>query len=129
MRTFATFVYVGAFADAFPIPAHGRVLEANIAYDIQIGRLVDTVRCYNNHAILLKNDPAFADSQMNIVGCSILAGPVFAFVDLSSAKNAPYIGVPAAIAFTTGEPDARWHSMFNVNLGFYFKTAPLALSK
>lgn len=122
-------VWVGAFADAFPIAARGRVLEANVAYDIPIGRVIDTIRCYNNHSILLKDDPRFDNSQMNIVGCSVLAGPIFGFIDLISAKNAPYIGTPTAFAFTTGAGDARWHSMFNVNIGFYFKTAPLALSK
>jgi hypothetical protein len=122
-------VYVGAFADAFPIARGGRVLEANVAYDIHVGKLVDTIRCYDNFTTLIKDDAAFEDSRMNTVGCSVLAGPVFAFVDLISAQNAPYIGVPTDIAFVAGEPDPAWHSMFNVNLGFYFRTAPLALAR
>jgi len=52
-----------------------------------------------------------------------------AFVDLISAQNAPYIGVPTDVAFVAGEPDPTWHSMFNVNLGFYFRTSPLALAR
>jgi len=43
----------------------------------------------------------------------------------ASSRSAPYIGTPTAVAFTTGEPDGEWHSMFNVNLGFYFTTHPL----
>jgi hypothetical protein len=122
-------VYVGAFADAYPIARGGRVLEANIAYDFHIGKVVDTIRCYDNFSMLLKDDESFEPSRMNIVGCSVLAGPVFGFVDLISAQNAPYIGVPTDIAFVAGETDPTWHSMFNVNLGFYFRTSPLALAR
>jgi hypothetical protein len=121
-------VYVGAFADAYPIAKSGRVLSANVAYDIHVGRVIDSIRCYDNYSVLIKDQASFEDSRMNSLGCSVLAGPVFAFVDWIAAQNAPYLGVPTATAFTTGEPDPRWHSMFNVNLGFYFKTAPLALS-
>lgn len=122
-------VFIGAFADAYPIARNGRVLEANIAYDIHVGRVVDTVRCYDNFSMLVKSDDAFEDSRMNVLGCSVTAGPIFGFVDLISAQNAPYIGVPTNIAFVAGEPNPRWHSMFNVNVGFYFKTAPLSLSR
>jgi hypothetical protein len=121
-------VYVGAFADAYPIAKGGRVLSANVAYDIHVGRVIDSIRCYDNYSVLIKDQASFEDSRMNSLGCSVLAGPVFAFVDWIAAQNAPYLGVPTATAFTAGEPDPRWHSMFNVNLGFYFKTAPLALS-
>lgn len=123
-------VYVGAFADAFPIAARARVLAANVAYELPIGRLaIDSIKLYNNHSIMLKAEDAFADSQMNIVGMSIVAGPIFAFVDLISARNAPYIGAPTAVAFTTGEPGGEWHSMFNANLGFYVRTDALSWAK
>jgi hypothetical protein len=121
-------VFIGAFADAYPIAKGGRVLEANIAYDIHIDHVIDSIRCYDNYSMLIKDQASFEDSRMNSLGCSVLAGPVFAFVDLISAQNAPYLGVPTATAFTAGEVDPKWHSMFNVNFGFYFKTAPLALS-
>jgi hypothetical protein len=121
-------VFVGAFADAFPIAASGRLLELDVGYNFRIGKLIDNIKCYNNHSILLKAQAGFADSEMNILGCSILAGPIFGFVDLVSAKNAPYIGAPTNIAFTTGEPTSNWHSMFNVNIGYYFKSSPLPLS-
>ncbi len=118
-------VYTGAFADAFPIAAKARLLEANVGYEIHPKKWIDTIKLYNNYSMLLKDSAAFADSKMNVTGFSVLAGPIFGFVDVISAKNAPYIGTPTAIAFTTGAPDGEWHSMFNVNLGFYFKTHPL----
>ncbi|MDB4960124.1 MAG: hypothetical protein JWP01_123 [Myxococcales bacterium] len=122
-------VVIGAFADAYPIAARARIVEANIGYEIHFSKGIDTLRLYNNYSMLLKDEPSFQDSAMNVVGFSVLAGPIFGFVDLISAKNAPYIGAPTGVAFTTGAPDGRWHSMFNVNLGFYFKTSPLAWAR
>ena len=118
-------VFAGAFADAYPIAAKGRILEANIGYELHFSEWIDTIKLYNNYSILIKDRAGFQDSQMNVAGLSVVAGPIFGFVDVISAKNAPYIGTPTAIAFTTGEPAGEWHTMFNINLGFYFKTDPL----
>lgn len=118
-------VVTGAFADAYPIAAKARILEANLGYELHFANWIETIKIYNNFSVLLKDSAAFQDSTMNVAGFSVLAGPIFGFVDVISAKNAPYIGTPTAVAFTTGAPDGEWHSMFNINLGFYFKTHPL----
>lgn len=114
-------VMIGAFEDAFPLASEGQLLEANLAYNMPINNgLIDSVKCYNDYTIFMKSEEMFEDSQMNTIGCSLASGPIFAYLDFIIGKNSPYIGVPSGVAFAGGENDASWHTMVNLNIGYYF---------
>jgi hypothetical protein len=56
------------------------------------------------------------------------AGPIYAYLDVATGNNHPWIGPAWAEALSRGkaadasvsEPAPEWATRFNINLGYYF---------
>lgn len=54
------------------------------------------------------------DTTMNVLGTAVTAGGIYAYVDLITAQNQPFIGGSMA------SDDDDWNTRFNINVGYYF---------
>jgi len=113
-------VVIGGFADAYEIAAEGTVLVAGLSYDMPVSRgRVTKLTFYNDYSVLLKDEGSFHDSHINTLGCMISANPLVIYIDIIMGKNAQYLGGPAD-SFAGGDPWEDWHTLFNINIGYYF---------
>jgi len=81
---------------------------------------VSALTFYNDYSYMDKQVAGFRDSQMNVLGCMITAGPVFTYVDWAAGKNHSWLGPVWNEAFAAGTPGESWHNRFNINIGYYF---------
>ena len=61
----------------------------------------------------------YHNSEMNVIGCKVSAGPILVYADYVIARNHPWIGSDWDTSFAEG-PDNKWHTCFNINFGYYF---------
>lgn len=115
------FVTVGAYDAPYKLASRGTVLLAGISYGLPVSwGPISKLTFYENYSALLKSTAGYELSQQNVVGALVTAGPVFTYVDVASGKNQPWLGPDYGGAFAEGQPDARWETRFNVNVGYYF---------
>ncbi len=108
-------VRVGAYGYSEYIPAEATSYIANLAYEwpVQWGA-IEAVTFYNDFSYVDKDESAFEETIMNVLGFSVAAGPVFTYFDYVVAKNQPFIGG------TMADDTDDWNTRFNVNVGYYF---------
>ena len=110
-------VRLGAFGTSFDLAAKGKLAVVNLAYNFELSdSWFDQVVCYNNYSRLIKDVGGGRDSELNTVGCSVGAGPLYAYLDLIFARNMLFFGEGSL----AGGDDDRWRSRFNINLGYYW---------
>jgi len=117
----ARLVAIGAFDAPYALASAGTVLVANVAwkFDVAWGP-IEAVRVFFDSGQFFKKESAFAASRQLVLGSYLLAGPVYFSVDAAFGKNHPWVGPNYASALGAGNPDARWYSWLNVNLGFSY---------
>ncbi len=114
-------VAMTAFGYPYLVAWEGATYTAGLAYTIPIkSKLVSSIQLYNDFSILNKSDKGFENSYMNILGTAITAGNIFMYVDYAIGKNQPWLGGNWTTALAQGDPNAKWESRFNINLGYYF---------
>lgn len=114
-------VVMGAYDFPQRVASEAWVFLANVAYRFRIGiPPFDSLTVYNDFSHLMKSEPGFADSQENVLGALLAAGPVFTYLDFAAGKNHPWFGGHPINALGAGDPDARWHLRANLNVGYYF---------
>ncbi|MBB5941633.1 hypothetical protein [Xanthomonas sp. 3307] len=113
-------IAMSAFLAPFEIAAEADVPTANIAYSFGKGRWLDDVTCYNNFSMTLPTHdrPDLRSSAQNVTGCSIKKGVMLTYLDWIAGRNMWFAGGDG-IAIDDGDR-SRWHSRFNLNIGFYF---------
>jgi len=113
-------VVMGGYADAYRVAAKGNVYQANVSYEkpVQWGP-VSSLTFYNDYSILDKDEQSFEDSRLNTAGCMISAGDLYVLIDAITGKNMVWLG-GSEDPMASGEEDAKWHTRFNVNFGYYF---------
>jgi hypothetical protein len=113
-------VQMGAFFDAFNVASEANVYVAGVAYNIPVNfGPVTGLQFYNDYSHIVKDEDGFEDSQLNTLGMLISANPLYIYVDWVYGKNVLYVGGPRD-SFGAGASDADWHSLFNINFGYYF---------
>ncbi len=114
-------IAMGAYNFPYFIAQDGFTYTAGLAYTIPIkSKIISSVQLYNDFSILKKGNKEFSDSYMNILGAAITAGNIFMYVDCAMGKNHPYLGASGNNPLGAGDPNARWNTRFNINLGYYF---------
>jgi len=110
-------VRMGAFAGSYDVASEGRVLVANVAYNLPPRwTFIDSITCYNDYSWLDKSLSGARDSHINTLGCAVGSGPLFSYFDYILARNMPYFGEGSLAA--GGEDD--WQSRLNINIGYYW---------
>ncbi|MET0405537.1 MAG: hypothetical protein ABW123_24175 [Cystobacter sp.] len=114
------FVVMGAFDAAYKVASRAHLLIANISYMWPVARWpVDSVVCYNDHALMLKPEEGFSVSRQNVTGCHLAAGPIHVFAEVIAGLNHPFLGGDMN-ALAWGREDATWGFRPNLSVGYYF---------
>ena len=114
------YIKMGAFGLPYSVCDRGRTYSACLAYSVPIkSNTIDGINLYNDYSYLEKLHDGFNDSQQNVLGACLSAGPVIMYLEWVYAKNHSWIGPEFNNSFAEG-PDNGWHSRVNLNVGFYF---------
>ena len=114
------YIKMGAFGLPYYVCDRGRTYSACLAYSVPIkSNTIDGINLYNDYSYLEKLHDGFNDSQQNVLGACLSAGPVIMYLEWVYAKNHSWIGPEFNNSFAEG-PDNGWHSRVNLNVGFYF---------
>ncbi|PPV05291.1 putative secreted protein [Xanthomonas bromi] len=113
-------IAISAFMFPFEVAAKADVPTANIAYSFGKNRWLDDITCYNNlsQTVPYGDIPGVRTSTQNVTGCSVKKGIMLTYLDWIAGKNMWFAG-GNGIAIDDGDR-SRWHSRFNLNIGFYF---------
>jgi hypothetical protein len=113
-------VQMGAFGSSYPMASEGTLYIAGLAYTVPVNwGPITSLQFYNDYSHIVKDESGFEDSQLNTLGFLISANPVYVYVDWVYGKNAIWVGGPSN-SMAEGDADADWHSLFNINFGYYF---------
>ena len=109
------------------VPASGQLFSASVGrtFPVSIGP-ISSFGLYDDYGYLkVGGDGHYAgqggfygsngDTQLNVVGASMVAGPIYIWAEMISGKN-------AAMAFDGGPDgnDGNWHHRFNLTAAYYF---------
>lgn len=113
-------IKMGAFGIPYSVSDRGRTYSACLAYAVPVKtKYIDGITLYNDYSYFEKLHEGFNDSQQNVLGTCLSAGPVIMYLEWVYAKNHSWIGPEFNNSFAEG-PDNGWHSRVNLNVGFYF---------
>jgi hypothetical protein len=106
---------LGAFAGTYGIPSEAVTYTANLAYRLPVSwGPISALNFYSDNSLVTNKSSDLADTVMNDLGVSVVAGPVFAYLDVVSAKNQPFVG--GTMIDDSGDREQR----VNLNIGYYF---------
>ncbi len=113
-------VCLGGFAGSYLMAAKGTVLVGNVAYDLPVNwGPISNLKFYNDFSMQIKDEDDWDDSIINVLGCEVSGGPLFAYVDFIMAKNMVWLGgANDSLAFDDSLDE--WGLRFNLNIGYYF---------
>lgn len=114
-------VLMGNLGSQRLVAAKADIFVGNIAYDFgDIWGPIDRLNVYNNYSFMRKDESSFKDSQINDIGCLIVIGPFWTWIDFILGKNAWYLNDSEVMSgFGPGGTD-EWEKRFNVNFEWYF---------
>lgn len=106
---------VGAYAFYDSIPAAATVHTAHLAYAMPVRwGPVTSLTFYNDHSQMTAKRGVGGRTWMNTLGMSVVAGGLFTYFDLVTARNQPFIGG------SLGDDAGATRTRFNINVGYYF---------
>lgn len=112
---------MGAYDFAWPVAAEAFIPALSISYYHEFSELawLDYVIPYVEYSAILKEEAAFNDSSMFIVGAAWARGGWFIYTDLAFSDGNYFVG---GDSFTTfgANPTDEWQYRLNVNFGYYF---------
>lgn len=114
-------VDMAAYGAAYQVAARSFLHTASLSYTQPVHwGPVSALTFYNDYSYMHKPETGFADTQMNVLGCMLTAGHIYTYVDWAAGKNQPWLGPVWTEALAAGDAAAKWHSRFNINIGYYF---------
>lgn len=115
-------VQVASFGATYLVAAKANMYVANFHYDLPYkGGIVDMIRVYSDYNLIDKDESSFKDSQIHTLGAMFVMGDLYTFVDLTSGKNALFVGAgDYENALAAGDGEDKWNRFLNVQFGYYF---------
>jgi len=134
-------VQMGAFGATYQVASKANMYVANFHYDLPFkGGILELVRVYTDYNLIDKDESSFKDSQIHTVGAMFVTGDLYTFVDLTSGKNALFIGDGSRIdangnvvfdndgnaqagylsSLAEGDSNNDWNTFLNIQFGYYF---------
>jgi hypothetical protein len=112
---------LAAYGSAYEVATKAYLHTASFAYTVPV-KLgpVTAITFYENYSYMKKPQAGYADAQMNVLGGMISAGNLVTYVDWAAGNNQPWLGPEWQNGLASGNPESKWHSRFNVNIGYYF---------
>ncbi len=81
---------------------------------------ISSIVLYNDFGYMNKKENDFENSIQNSTGCMIVTGKVYTYLDYVQGYNHSWIGGNFIDDFGKGNPNAKWESRLNINIGYYF---------
>ena len=121
-------ITMAAYNYTYDITSKATLLTAGIAYTIPLKmEPFQSIQFYENYNYMIKGNDGHHDTQMNVIGCLLTAGPIYTYIDYASGKNQDWFGPWGGFGpdgdqygLGRGEASPEWHSWFNINVGYYF---------
>ncbi|MBK1724249.1 hypothetical protein CKO23_18710 [Thiocystis violacea] len=129
-----TLVPMGAYDFAWPVAAKAWIPAVSLSYKHETPRIpwLDYVLPYVEYSSIVKDEDAFNDSDMFVVGAAWARGGWYIYSDLAYSNGNYFVGNEAAHDGSDdyGRIDGvgdfgvngndEWNYRFNLNLGYYF---------
>ncbi len=117
----ATIYKMSAYGAPYDTPGEAIIYTIGIArtFPVDWGP-ISSIQIYNDYNYMDKTFSFFEDTQMNVLGALITAGPIYTYVDAAMGRNQPWLGPGFNTRLGAGDPDAKWSTRFNINFGYYF---------
>lgn len=121
-------ITMAAYNYTYDVANSAEILSGGLAYtfDVDWGP-ISSVQVYENYNYMFKGNDQMNDTQMNVIGMLLTAGPIYTYIDYASGKNHDWLGPWGGFGSNGdqyglgfGEPDSKWRSWFNINVGYYF---------
>ncbi|MCL7986858.1 hypothetical protein M8998_02770 [Sphingobacterium sp. lm-10] len=114
-------VEMAAYGAAYEVATDFNLYTIGVAKNIDVNwRLFKQFAVYNDFGYMQKQLKSFENSYMNVTGLRTTIGPITTYIDYATGYNHSWFGGNFVDDFSRGNPDAKRHSRFNINLGYYF---------
>ncbi|MCB2183586.1 MAG: hypothetical protein KQH63_16245 [Desulfobulbaceae bacterium] len=117
------FVAMGAYDFPYKVASAGNIYMAGLSYSLPVNwGPITSLTFYDDYSVLDKDERSYKNSQQNVLGMAVSAGPIYTYIDFAMGKNQPWLGPGWTNSLAQGDPasDDGWHTRFNVNFGYYF---------
>lgn len=115
------FIDMAAYGSSYQVVTEAFLHTASLSYALPVKwGPVSSLTFYNDYSYMQKQQTGTHDTQMNVLGCMVTAGHIYTYIDWAAGKNHPWLGPVWNEALATGTAGAKWHSRFNINIGYYF---------
>lgn len=121
-------ITMAAYNYSYDVAKNATILSAGASYTFPVDwGPVESIEFHENYSYMVKHAAGFNDTQMNVIGCLITAGPLYTYLDYGSGKNHDWFGPWGAFGENAdryglgkGSANPGWNSWFNINMGYYF---------
>ncbi|QZE14568.1 hypothetical protein K4L44_01470 [Halosquirtibacter laminarini] len=119
---------MGAYNSSYDVASEASIYSVAVAYTIPVkAEYLDYIQVYNDYSYMKKSFEGFNDSQMNVTGMMLAAGPIYTYIDYAIGKNQDWFGPwgeygpdNSSNGMAQGDVNPDWHAWFNINIGYYF---------
>ncbi|MDN5353443.1 MAG: hypothetical protein PWQ09_199 [Candidatus Cloacimonadota bacterium] len=116
-----SYVVMGSFGAPYGVASKANIIVGGLSYSLPLEfGPISNLTFYNDYSLMQKDEDNFEDSAMNVTGCMVKAGKVYAYIDYAIGQNHPWLGGSWTNGLVNGVNDPDWESRFNINLGYYF---------
>jgi len=110
-----------AYGFPYQTAAKASLYTIGIAYTLPLSwGPINSIQFYNDYAYMDKSVSAWEDTQMNVLGALISAGPIYIYLDYAMGLHQPWLGPQWEDALTSGDQNNGWEKRFNINFGYYY---------
>ncbi|MBD3661438.1 MAG: hypothetical protein HUJ11_04525, partial [Arenibacter algicola] len=81
---------------------------------------LSNLQFYNNYSLFSKRESGFENSHQNVLGVLATIGNIYAYFDIASGVNHPWLNGSFGSGLDRGVSGARMNTRFNINIGYYF---------
>jgi hypothetical protein len=116
-----SYVVMGSFGWPYNVASKANIMVGGLSYSLPVEfGPISNLTFYNDYSLMQKDEDSFEDSAMNVTGCMVTAGSVYAYIDYAMGQNHPWLGSNWGNGLAAGVQDADWENRFNINVGYYF---------
>lgn len=112
-------VPMGAYDYAADVAAEAWVAAGSLSYQIDTPAItwLDYIIPYIEYSSIIKDEAAFNNSDMFIVGAAWASGGWYIYTDLAVSNGNYFVGDQGDFG---ANPNNEWQTRFNINFGYYF---------
>jgi len=115
------YTYMAAYGDPYKVATEANMYTLALAYSVPVDfGPISNITFYDDYTYTDKTKASYYDTQQNTLGFSVVAGGIYAYFDIASGKNQPWLTNNFGTGLGPGVKDPRLNTRFNINIGYYF---------